>query len=780
VLGFWRGEKSGNMPIRPAVASIPSWLFLACCIAFSARAATTYYVSPGGLDTNSGQGEGAAWKTVAKVNATTFSPGDSILFERGGEWRESLKPICSGTAADPIVFGAYGAGAKPRLWGSEVLNNANFLPVAGRPLVYSYTTTFPIDRHNGLAVDHQLLPWLVGFRDAGETEAEVLDQVQSNPNGYWINDGFPDPITPTSVIYVNTNGSDPRTDGKVYTACVRQDVVLSEYKDYLTFRDLVVDETAALESGYGFRIMGGSGIRLESCEAYRVGVAHFGVIGGEVVGDQLHAAYAMPNQTYLRNAAYFSNNPGANDVQWIDCVAEHLENYPGQRNYAAVACVGSGTGSVSVQNMTCVGFGGGEIALGCSGQVSVVGGTLEDCYSEQFASDVFMDGVTFFGNKTCIDSWGNNCLYQNLLITDVDPANPTGYPAIFVMRDGVSGNTVRFCTVVLGASASNGDAILAMAGSAPNTSWYGNIMIAKQTVLYGGATASVATADYNFYNAAPTFMWGTDFATWQGSGLDVNSLTGDPGFTNAGAGDYTLAAGSEAIDAALVNAANVPATDTLEATRPAGAAADMGAYETGGAPPAPTITSAATASGTVGVAFTYQITATGSPTQYNATGLPSGLTVNTSTGLISGVPTAAGTSSVTLSATNADGTGTMDLTLTVDDAAATYTLTVTGGTGGGDYAEGTVVDISAEAPPAAQVFDRWTGDVAYVASATSAVTTVTMPAQNVALTATYTDDTSPQAEPTSWGCAPRGIGSGAAVMLLLVAAGLLGCVRAGA
>jgi hypothetical protein len=71
----------------------------------------------------------------------------------------------------------------------------------------------------------------------------------------------------------------------------------------------------------------------------------------------------------------------------------------------------------------------------------------------------------------------------------------------------------------------------------------------------------------------------------------------------------------------------------------------------------PAITSATSASGTVGSAFNYAITASNSPTSYAATGLPAGLSVNTATGAISGTPTAAGASSVSLSATNAFGTG---------------------------------------------------------------------------------------------------------------------------
>jgi len=81
------------------------------------------------------------------------------------------------------------------------------------------------------------------------------------------------------------------------------------------------------------------------------------------------------------------------------------------------------------------------------------------------------------------------------------------------------------------------------------------------------------------------------------------------------------------------------------------------------APPA--ITSALTASGTTGTSFNYTLTATNSPTSFNATGLPAGLSINTATGVISGTPTAAGTSSVPLSATNAAGTGSATLALTI-------------------------------------------------------------------------------------------------------------------
>jgi hypothetical protein len=86
-------------------------------------------------------------------------------------------------------------------------------------------------------------------------------------------------------------------------------------------------------------------------------------------------------------------------------------------------------------------------------------------------------------------------------------------------------------------------------------------------------------------------------------------------------------------------------------------------------PTAPTITSATTASATAGSSFSYQIIATTNPSSFSATGLPAGLTLNTSTGLITGKPTFSGTYSVMLTANSATGTTTVTLTLVVQDLA---------------------------------------------------------------------------------------------------------------
>jgi hypothetical protein len=67
----------------------------------------------------------------------------------------------------------------------------------------------------------------------------------------------------------------------------------------------------------------------------------------------------------------------------------------------------------------------------------------------------------------------------------------------------------------------------------------------------------------------------------------------------------------------------------------------------------------------------------------------------------------------------------------------TFRLIVRSGTGDGNYEEGEVVALVANAPSAGKEFDRWTGDTAAVADVDSASTTITMPAAETDVQATY-------------------------------------------
>ncbi|MFI6506929.1 family 16 glycoside hydrolase [Streptosporangium sp. NPDC050855] len=83
----------------------------------AAVAGTTYHVdATGGSDTAAGTSAATAWRTLGKVNAQVFGPGDRILLKSGGVWTgQYLDLRGSGAAGSPIVLGRYGTGARPRV-----------------------------------------------------------------------------------------------------------------------------------------------------------------------------------------------------------------------------------------------------------------------------------------------------------------------------------------------------------------------------------------------------------------------------------------------------------------------------------------------------------------------------------------------------------------------------------------------------------------------------------------------------------------------------------------
>jgi hypothetical protein len=102
-----------------------------------------------GSDSNNGTSTSTPWLTIAKVNGSIFKPGDSILFNSGCTWRESLNVPSSGTFSYPITFGAYGNGNKPIIQPTtevsswiQVSGNIYSAPLAKAPVAVFINNTY--------------------------------------------------------------------------------------------------------------------------------------------------------------------------------------------------------------------------------------------------------------------------------------------------------------------------------------------------------------------------------------------------------------------------------------------------------------------------------------------------------------------------------------------------------------------------------------------------------------------------------------------------------------
>jgi hypothetical protein len=181
----------------------------------------------------------------------------------------------------------------------------------------------------------------------------------------------------------------------------------------------------------------------------------------------------------------------------------------------------------------------------------------------------------------------------------------------------------------------------------------GNTTSAPVVTTASLAAATVGTAYSQTLTAtgSATISWSVTAGSLP-AGLSLNASTGVIGGTPSASGVSTFTV--QALNSVGYNAKQL--SITVNAAAPV-------------APPPPSITTASTlASGAVGAAYSQTLTASGSaPFTWTVTAgaIPSGLTLNSASGVISGTPAVAGTFSFTIQVQNAAGTGSQQFSLTI-------------------------------------------------------------------------------------------------------------------
>jgi hypothetical protein len=126
---------------------------LLAALSVSGHAATFHVDSAAGDDSAPGTSPAQAWRSLERVNAQVFQPGDQLRFKSGGRWTGQLRPQGSGKLVEsrpvPIVVDRYGEGPLPRIDGEGrvldtlLLRNVEFWEVRDLEITNQGTNRAP-------------------------------------------------------------------------------------------------------------------------------------------------------------------------------------------------------------------------------------------------------------------------------------------------------------------------------------------------------------------------------------------------------------------------------------------------------------------------------------------------------------------------------------------------------------------------------------------------------------------------------------------------------------
>jgi hypothetical protein len=472
-----------------------------------------------GNDSNDGLSPTTAWRTIAKVNASSFSPGNSILFKSGDTWREQLNIQNSGSSGNPITFGSYGSGNAPIISGADLLTS--FTSCSG--YYCASVSTQP----------NQI------FRDGSRlTPVSVENQLATGD--WWWN-------STASTVYVYDNPT-----GHTIEASQRNYAVYGFLKSYVTISGLqtqMAQQYGIYEFGTGTTGLTFSGILTQNnyTSGLRVEQASNAVV------TQSTAAYNGDN------GFSFANVP----APLVDHVIAH---HNGQfSNYCCDAGIkfdasayGNGT-NATVQYSA-------SYSNGLSTNTNVVQGIWADTVG---------DGVTFQYNLVhdnlqaglTLEADSNGKILYNVVYNN-GVGNSYGSGIGITSGNGANrGNLVYGNTVY-----NNGRGIVVYGdsgtGHCSNNQIINDISVGNtgyNLAAYNGGNNDGAMGSGNVYTynalgpAASNFIqWGSNYSTypsWETATGNCStagcshSVESDPKLNNPSGGDFTLQAVSPAIDA---------------------------------------------------------------------------------------------------------------------------------------------------------------------------------------------------------------------------------------
>ncbi|RLC78563.1 MAG: hypothetical protein DRJ03_25070 [Chloroflexi bacterium] len=513
----------------------------------------SYYVDATlGDDSNPGT-QTQPWRTVSKVNSTSFSAGDNIYFKRGETWRETLNVPSSGSDGNPITFGAYGNGDSPIITALEVVDSDDWSgPDENGEYTCSIATACVI-----FAEDGEFIP---------EGTAGSLS------TGEWDYD------SDTNTLYYKPSSGTP--SDHITERGERERAILIYNRSYITFRNL---DVRGNNHPQAFRncidaVGTGNNITIDNCLvkiAYVAGIC-FGPDISDSTVQNTEVTQCTGKGVWLRGSNLKVSNCHIHHIGQGNLIATH--------DREGVAMAGS-------DNMVehCIIHNCGHPTVGDSSSgfgVVCCGGTGGHCVKYNLIYNIDHIGISFSDSN---DKAYYNVIYQCGIKATADNGwfggikaggNYTGIEIYNNVVYNCEGNTTA------NPQQNSAIALWANTGETLEVTIKNNIIAENQTD-YDLAVVEAGTinlvSDYNcWYRSSPgsTFKYdgsNMTFSEYQSaSGQDQHSIAQNPSFVDADNGNFRLKVGSPCIDAGTdVNLDR----DFDYNPVPWGAGVDIGAFE---------------------------------------------------------------------------------------------------------------------------------------------------------------------------------------------------------
>lgn len=550
-----------------------------CAFGVGQLSAATYYVSSSASNaSDAGPGTQAQpWKTVAKVNATPLWPGDTVYFNRGDIWRETLVPSGCGNSTSRIVYSAYGTGNKPIICGANIVTGWTSY-AGGTANTYSAN----------LAASTVMVTKDSTYLKKGSSASTLtLNQY------YWS----------AGVLYINV-GANP--SGNIIEAGQRNNAVSCTVPDNAPLRNYITVEGLALQKTNLANVLISNATNwiVQDCDLAFAN-NNSSAAGAGINGDRVHNGIFRNN--YINYAlgdgilAWRSSNVEISDNvienvldDGLDAGADGIQI--GAKSSTPTACNNFKIlNNVVTRHSTTVNKGCIIAEMGDNG---IISGNY--CVGGRF-------GIAPAGNNILVEnntvrSFGNGGgirISQNMAMNGIKlhynvVANSPGFAGITVTNDISGGSTHHtnfeifnnvvyntYYGIVVGqpfsgtvknniswSSATNPRIRFSVASIVPG----GTVTINNNIWQDKGIESMISISGTTYY----------DMPSWQAAtGHDLNSSTADPLFVNAGTYDFRLIAGSPAINAGA--SVGLIADHDGNAV-PQGGAPDIGAYEGPGVP----------------------------------------------------------------------------------------------------------------------------------------------------------------------------------------------------